>query len=361
VIAALMLFLSVPQIGGVGLAPGTAKTAPTVSAPTHAVPSAPEDSGGPVMPAALGASAALAAVLTVGAGKRSRRRDDLVPGGALGLSPPEDALVVFVPGHGNGLGPELFGDLVDMMDIDPDQVRYFDYRWATGSGDPMDASENASVDDIADALDGYLAGLADAGRPIYLVGFSKGGSSLAELVGRWDQRGEEPTNLVGGVALLEAPIASGPLGLLQSAGRLWGPIPDDGGYDPIECSFLGSRCRDTRENLGESSGVGVVVIRNPKAGITNLAGVPKGLRVYNAADDGATFFETLWSDPLDLPSRVDRAHHAVLSDPRVARCLVSEMNRPGTCGLPRAGSLPPAGLIGRGPGGAIRIGTMRAL
>jgi hypothetical protein len=36
-----------------------------------------------------------------------------------------------------------------------------------------------------------------------------------------------------------------------------------------------------------------------------------------------------------LPARISEAHEAVLDDPEVARCIVSEMWDPGSCDLPR--------------------------
>jgi len=261
--------------------------------------------------------------------------------------------VVFVSGHGNGSPADLFSRLVALMGLGPDQARYYDYRWADGGRNHQAASEYASIDETADALDGYLAGLADQGRPIYLVGFSKGGTGIAELVARWDRQDPGAAHGVIGAALLDPPMATGVHGWLQSVGGVFGPIPDDGGYDPIQCDARG--CTDTRRHLGEAAGVEVVVMRNPQAAITNFADVPEGLRVYEASDGGPGFMETLLTRPWDLVSRVTDAHLAVLDDPRVAECLASEMAGSGYCSLPVPGQHPPAGLIAHGPASGLKV------
>jgi hypothetical protein len=264
-----------------------------------------------------------------------------------------DPLVVFVSGHGNSSPPGLFAYLIAEMGLDSSRVRFFDYRWADGGTDMADASEDTSIDAVADSLNSYLAGLAESGRRMYLVGFSKGGAGIAELVGRWDRGDPGPTGAVVGAMLLDPPLASGIHGFLQSVGTHWGPIPDDGGYDPMVCSGL--TCVDSRRNLGDASGVEVMVVRNPKAGITNFADIPEGLRVYEASDEGPGFLRTLFTRPWNLAHRAAEAHMAVLQDARVADCIASEMGEVGSCDLPRAGYRPPAGLIVHGPGSSVGI------
>lgn len=315
-------------VGGLGLAPGDEPVPPagTPDGPSEPSEPGPADPGiPPSFPAAMGL-AALAAVLLA-------RREG--PGAALGLRPPDDALVVFVPGHGQGPAREVFEDLIDLMGLDEADARFFDYRLAGGWPDPRASSQELSIEVAASSLNSYLGAVAAEGRPMYLVGFSKGGATLAHLIAGWDDGAYGPNAAVSGVALLDPPMASKVHGWMQSVGRFWGPIPDDGGYDPVDCSFLWFGCRDARDHLGEAAGVDVVVIRNPKSGITSFSDHPDGLRVYNAADEGRGFWEQLWSNPVALPGRVAEAHEAVLDDPSVARCLVSEMWAPGSCDLPR--------------------------
>jgi hypothetical protein len=160
---------------------------------------------------------------------------------------------------------------------------------------------------------------------------------------------------VEGAALLEAPIAKGLQGVVQSVGRHVGFIPDDGGYDPIKCTLGGLVCRDTREHLGRAAGVSVTVVRNPKAGITTFGDHPEGLRVYNASDEGPDFWETGLSSPWNLPSRISEAHESVLRSGAVAECIVAEIEEPGTCDLPVFGRQP-GWLIGDVPG--VRGGSL---
>lgn len=339
---ALALTLLVDPAPGDGVrlapdpAPAAVSSAMAIPAPVSPAPSLPFPA------AAAGAVAGLAALAAsrwTGRGEEDE-----------GLTGPGEPLVVFVSGHGSPSAPGVFAHLVEMMGIDPTRARYFDYRWAGGGTDHDRASEQASIDETADALDGYLAGLADSGQSLYLVGFSKGGTGIAELVARWDRGEPGAAEAVQGATLLDPPMASGIHGFLQSLGTAWGPIPDDGGYNPVSCSAQG--CTDTRRHLGEASGVDLLVVRNPQAGITNFADVPEGLRVYEASDGGSGFVETLFTRPWDLVGRVTEAHFSVLHDARVADCIVAEMEQVGTCSLPRAGQGPPAGLIVHGPGSA---------
>lgn len=295
----------------------------------------------PGMLGIAGIAAALAAI--------QRRGDDLSPG--IGLSLDAGPLVVFVPGHGQPQGSKAFADLVGYMGLDESGVGYFDYRWVDGGADASAASEAVGIDDAATALNAYLAGVAGDGREIYLVGFSKGGATVAELVADWDDGRWGPSSSVIGAALLDPPMARGPLGRLQSFGRLWGPIPDDGGYDPVECAFLWFGCSDRRIDLGLKAGVEVLVIRNPKAAVTSFGDNPAGLRVYDAADAGPTIWGQLARNPFALPRRIAEAHDAVLRDRKVADCIVAEL-RSGTCDLPRTRPTSPLPGLTRGRGRA---------
>jgi len=330
--------LSLAPGDGLGLAP----TAEPPPAPGAAVPGTPAQPGTvPLLPAS-GVVGALGGAMMLLAGRRSGGRDPLV---------------VFVAGHGNGSAEGTFADLVALMGLDPADARYFDYRWATGRDGATAASEDAPLDDTVDALNGYLAGVAGEGRPIHVVGFSKGGVALAELLARWDDAPALAVASVRGAVLLDPPMAAGLHGEIQSLGRFVGPIPDDGGYDPVQCRFGWLGCDDDREHLGAAAGVAVAVVRNPNAGITNFGAIPAGLRVYEAWDDGPDFVETLLTTPWALPARISQAHEAVLHDEGVAACITAEMRMPGTCDLPAAGR-PPLPVLGEPPGtrgGVLRV------
>jgi hypothetical protein len=280
-------------------------------------------------------------------GVRSTRDDEITPGDALGLT--DRPLVVFVPGHGSGM--DCFDDLAGLMELSPGDYRVFDYRWVEETPDPAHASQTADIDSAADALNAYVAGLA-VDQEVYLVGFSKGGATIAEMLSRWDDGVPAPVEEVTGAALLEPPISGGLHGTIQSLGRFVGPIPDDGGYSPVDCDWFGLRCTDNREHLGEAAGVEVVVLRNPNAGITTFDDRPEGLRVYDVPDDGRGPLESLLHNPLTYPVRMAEAHEAVLHDPRVAECILAEMASPGSCDIPAVRS-PLARCGGSGGGGAV--------
>ncbi len=334
VIGLAVLLIAAPIAGGTHLAPDPDPPSPIEGASVASARGFPElPASSPAAPMVVGGGGA---VLAAGAALSTRRRMSASsgsPSAALGLEPPSDALVVFVPGHGNG--PEVFDGLIDNMGLGDDQVRYFDYRLATEDTDIGDASERAPIDDTADALNGYLAGLAESGRPIYLVGFSKGGAAAAELISRWDDGGYGARSSVRGAMLLDPPLADGTHGWLQSLGRFVDLVPDDGGYNPVDCAFLNLFCDDHREHLGRDAGVDTVVIRNPASPLTSFNDVPDGLRVYDAADGGPSVW-SLWSRPWEIPGRLTDAHMSVLDNPGVADCIVAEMNTPGTCALPPA-------------------------
>ena len=327
-LALTLALLTEPVPGdGLRLAPDPVVVPSSAGAVTAVSPSAPSQ---PLSQALAGALAGLVAGLTtLAAGIWAARREN--EQSAAGSSEP---LVVFVSGHGSGSAPGVFAHLSTLMGIHPGEARYFDYRWAEGGTDHTHASQEATIDELADALGGYLAGLSALGRPIYLVGHSKGGAGIAELVARWDG-GQPGGERVQGAALLDPPMASGIHGFLQSLGTMWGPLADDGGYDPFRCSLLA--CADTRDRLGLASGVQVVVVRNPQSVVANFADLPAGLRVYEAPDGGPGLLETLLTRPWAILNRIGTAHNAVLHDPRVADCIVAEMRQPGACSLPQAG------------------------
>lgn len=309
-----------------------------VPAPAVAVPAAPAGAG---LAVAEALAALAAGIVALAVGTLAHHREEEAAGTLYSGEP----LVVFVSGHGSSPAPGVFAHLARMMGLGPDQARYFDYRWAAGGSSHVGASQEADIDDAADALAGFLAGLASLGRPIYLVGHSKGGASIAELVARWD-RGQPGSAAVQGAALLDPPMASGIHGWLQSLGTRWGPLADDGGYNPVDCSLW--RCEDDRDHLGLASGVGVIVVRNPVSGVASFGDGPAGLRVYDASDGGPGVLELFLTRPWAIFHRISEAHSAVLHDQAVADCIVAEMRRPGSCALPPAarGSGAPSWLGG---------------
>ena len=323
------LLVGVLTLGpGLGLSPGDEPVPveipvpPPVESPEPA-PVPPSDSGSSPIPILLGLAAAAAALAA------------LRPGAALGLRPPEDAMVVFVPGHGQGAGEDVYREFVDLMGLDPDDARYFDYRWVTGDSNPHRASALAPTEQTAASLNAYLAGVADGDRPVWLVGFSKGGAAVAELIAAWDDGLHRPPANVVGAMLLDPPMARGIHGTLQSVGQMVSLIPDDGGYDPVDCAFLWFGCHDDRAHLGDGAGIEVIVVRNPRAAVTSFGDHPPGLRVVDAPDDGPGPWGQVLENPFHLFGRLSEAHEAVLSDPAVARCLVSEMWQPRSCPLGR--------------------------
>ncbi len=295
---------------GSGLGLATREPARPIRSPLR-IPVAPAGGAG------LGAALITTAILT-----RRRRW------GAAAV--PQEPLFVYVPGHGGD--PDGFDDLAGRMGIRSGDVRVFDYRWAWPSADQIEASRRAPAADAADALGAYLAALASTGRPIYLVGHSKGGAVITEVVGRWD---EEPSTGVGavfGATILDPPISRGPLGLLQSLGWFHGDTADDGLFDPVRCGWNG--CWDVREGLGERSGVEVVIIRNPDAVFTNFRDRPDRVRVYDLDDGGGSMFGRFPS-LTGMWKRMGEAHNSVLHNDTVAGCIAAEARTTGSCAWPK--------------------------
>jgi hypothetical protein len=330
------LALAAPPGDASRLAPGPPPTMPeTVATVPGSVPGDPQ--GGPGLPAG-GALVAVAGAVIVAA----RRRASLLtsaphPAMALGLQPPDDVVVVFVPGYGSASSADTFGDLIDLMGLPEDQVRHFDYRWVGEGFDHAEAARSADVEDAAAALAGFTAGVAAGGREVHLVGHSKGGAVIAEMIEQWD-RGRLPgVEGVTGATLLDPPLASGIHGLGQSAGRVldWlddqvpfidiPGLPHDGGYNPMECSVGVFDCTDFRNGLGEASGVDVAVVRAPDAALTNFKDVPEGMSVYEVDTPGPSAVEQL-PNPFAALAAVVAAHRAVLHHPDVAACVVSRMS-----------------------------------
>ncbi|MBT8214198.1 MAG: hypothetical protein KJP12_03160 [Acidimicrobiia bacterium] len=301
--------------------------------PASVAPASPAPSPGGHRPESGGLDLGL--LLGVAAGLRVGRRrpeDEVV----------SDPVVVFVTGHGNEPGD--FDALRAQMGLAAEDVVVFDWRAAVLDADHAAASERSSVAEAAGDLHAFLQGAATSGRPIYLVGFSKGAASIAELLSWWDQDESMRIANVYGASLLDPPIADGVTGWMQRVGFWVGPIPDNGGFDPHRCDGLG--CRDVRAHLGEPSGVDVLVIRNPDAWVTSFRDRPPGLRIYDLSDDGGGHVLDELLGPvdvsrpwiLDVPMRIWRsvervaeAHNSVLEHPEVAECLAAEIRRPGDC------------------------------
>jgi hypothetical protein len=204
-ITAATLIAGLLLLGGgtLGLEGDDADSIPTqpdsASQESSPAPDEAPDESAPGLLALAGLAAALAAL--------QQRREDLSP--AAGLSLDADPVVVFVPGHGQAQGSEAFADFIEHMAIDDEAVRHFDYRLIDGGSSAPEASADVGIDDAATGLNAYLAGVAGDGREIYLVGFSKGGATIAELVADWDAgRWGPPVVLLAGC---KAWVASGDL------------------------------------------------------------------------------------------------------------------------------------------------------
>jgi len=241
----------------------------------------------------------------------------------------QSPIFVYVPGHGGD--PDGFSDIANRIGIETEDVRVFDYRWAWPSGDRIEASRRASTGDAADALSAYLAALGEDGRPIYLVGHSKGGAVITEVVARWDAHPDMRIAAVTGATILDPPIAAGPLGALQSIGWFHSGTADDGMFDPIRCGWDG--CRDVRNGLGSRSDVDVVMVRNPDARLTNFWGRPDGVRVYDL-DDGAGDMLDPFPNLVGMWRRMGEAHNSVLHSDTVADCIAAEASVAGSCKWP---------------------------
>lgn len=284
----------------------------------------------PLVAAAAVLAAARAGASRAGRGSRGNRtpvetepwQDVDVP------APPDDVLFVFIVGHGNEL--TAFDSMKERLGLDSGQWIDFDYRWIVQDPSHVTATQHATNDQIADTLQAFVAGLGVRQRPIYLVGFSKGGAGVAKLVARWDRSPEHAVPAVIGAALLDPPISGGLVGTLQSGGLLFDEVPDDGFYDPEHCDDAG--CVDERHHLGTASGVEVFVVRNPDSSLTNFDDDPTGLRVYDLEwDGGRPDTDHLPHDPMGFIRRSSEAHSAVLDSAAVAACIAQEAHRARSC------------------------------
>jgi hypothetical protein len=282
----------------------------------------PLGGGGPL-------TAMFAAMVGAAMAIHQKRRFRGIP--APGAVPP-GMKVVFVPGHGSGWR-DHFDGLIGHLGLTDEQAYFFDWRSAVpGVSDHRTASERATASDAAAALQIMIESIREPGDQIYLVGFSKGGAAIAHLIADWDRDPDLIRPDVVGVTLLDTPMADGLHGLLQSIGLLHGSLPDDGGYDPMRRGWPGFLFHeDSRERLGERSGVEVVAIRNPDSLIANFGDHPEGLRIYDLDDGGPDLREAGIGGFLP---RIVEAHHSVLWSPLVADCIRAEMWQAGACALP---------------------------
>ena len=174
----VVLALAAPPGGASRLAPGPEPTPPEIAGVEAPVPvQAP--GGFPIAPG--GGAIVVAAGALVAA---ARRRASLLaspptPSLGLGLKPPEDVIVVFVPGYASPSSAETFSELIDLMGLPDAQVRHFDYRWVNGFTDHAEAARSSDVGEAAAALSGFAAGVAGGGHEVHLVGHSKGGAVIA--------------------------------------------------------------------------------------------------------------------------------------------------------------------------------------
>lgn len=271
-------------------------------------------SPGPSLPTGFaGPSAVLIGGAAVAGAVRRRRND----------SP----IVVVV--HGNGGAPTDFDSLLRAMGIPEDQVVEFDWRSSGAGASSTEASRIADTSVASRELEMLLRSLAVDHSNIYTIHHSKGGAVGADLIRRLDTGVRPRIDGYRGAALLDPAIASGPLGFVQRLGRLSPFVPDNGGFDPAVCDDGG--CRDSLANLGEASGVEVVAIRNPDAVLTNFAGRPQGLRVYDLVDDGGASAYSSWFLPPLAWARVFDAHSSVLHHPAVASCIKAEIEQVKSC------------------------------
>lgn len=249
----------------------------------------------------------------------------MAAGAAALYRPRRDDTPLLVVVHGHGGAPGGFDELIEMMDIPGARVVAFDYSWVDGGTDSTASSRSVPTDEAAVALDLFLRRLAVTNSNIYSLHHSKGGAVGVSMIASLDDGTRVPIDGYRGAALLDPAIASGALGILQSAGHGIPWIPDDGGFDPIRCNDDG--CRDIRDHLGEASGVEVIAVRNRDALVTNFTDDPEGLRAFDLHDGLPS---ALLYGGFMFP-RILQAHNSVLSHSDVANCVKAEVAAPGSC------------------------------
>lgn len=232
--------------------------------------------------------------------------------------------------HGNGGSADDFGALLEKLGVAPDRVVAFDYSGGDPEVSSTAASRYVSTESAASALDKLVRGLAVDHSNIYSIHHSRGGAIGVSMISALDDGSRQPIDGYVGAALLDPAIGRGWLGALQRAGGFVSLIPDNGGFNVERCND--GECRDVRENLGVSSGVEVIAIRNPDAEITNFRDNPTGMRVYDLIHDGAaSAWLYLPLSPVLSVLRVLKAHRSVLERAAVADCIAAEVVAAGSC------------------------------
>jgi pimeloyl-ACP methyl ester carboxylesterase len=316
--ALVALSFSIQLLGGdtSDLVPGDGLAldpAPTAVSPVD-LPQAPAGSSRSTLPLGVGALTALG-VLGAGVATERRRRRSMEP------------LLVLV--HGNGGSAESFDPLLEQLSADPFSVVAFDWRTVRSAATSTEASQVASAEAAALELDELLRELSRDHGNIYTIHHSKGGAAGVAMIAALDDGTRPPIDGYKGAALLDPPIAAGPLGVIQRLGDVTTHIPDNGGFDPVACTSDG--CRDRRESLGVASGVEVIAIRNPDAVLTSFRERPEGLRVFDLVDDGKPSSLWYWNVPPLFAARMSEAHGSVLKHWLVADCISAEIEDPGGC------------------------------
>jgi hypothetical protein len=243
--------------------------------------------------------------------------------------------LVFVSGYGSDIDG-TFEHLQELMGADPANVVQFNWEW-TALASHAEATRQAEVDDAAHSLEAFIGGLARSTDKVYLVGHSKGAVAITQMLVWWDAYPARVQPVVVGAALLDPPIADGPLGILQGIGHYFG-IPSDGKFDPVQCLVDG--CRDRREHLGHGAGVSVVVVRNLDASVTSFHDEPVGLRVFDLDDGRGPATDRIFGAG-NVIDRISEAHSSPLHSSVVADCIVAESWRLGSCVWPVPAALPP--------------------
>lgn len=321
IVLAAVLSLTAPSLGtGVaeGTAPGDGLVLDRPPSPVAGDRAADRGGGTPIRGISgglLGGTGASSIVIGAAAIARSRARRD------------EEPLFVLVHGHGGRASD--FDRLLELMGVSPDRVVAFDYRTAGSGRSSQEASRYAMTPAAALELEFLIRELAEEHANIYSLHHSKGGAVGVDMIANLDEGRRDPIDGYRGAALLDPAISGGALGWVQRFGEVIGPLPDNGGFDPIRCDADG--CRDVRANLGEASGVEVIAIRNPDALVTNFTDEPEGLRTYDLVHDGKPSPWAYLPDPRAFFFRMFEAHGSVLSHTAVSDCITAEVARPGSC------------------------------
>ncbi|MGI9667013.1 MAG: hypothetical protein ACR2N2_07940 [Acidimicrobiia bacterium] len=236
---------------------------------------------------------------------------------------------LFVVVHGHGGSPDDFDVLLAKMGVSQDRVVAFDYSVVDGGPDSVTSSRLVETSDAAAALDALIRSLSDTHSNIYSIHHSKGAAAGVMMIAAMDRGTTAPIDGYQGAALLDPPIARGWMGVLQRLGQRIPWIPDNGGFEAIQCDL--TQCVDVRAGLGGKSGVETIVINNPDAAVTNFVDAPEDLRVYDLVQDGGSSAWDSWWNPPVFVGRAFEAHSSVLTHDAVAACISQESEEPRSC------------------------------